>query len=109
MEAKKKELSDTLKMYITDHIKGQSGKIKDKSFIDFFLEKLPTGAEIKKTGSPFLFRDSVASLPSFIPMLYCGMDFHILIFEICIFNTINFWVNETLITMFIVYLIEKVI
>jgi hypothetical protein len=109
MEDKKQELGESLKSYITDHIKQQPNKIKDKAMDNLLLRTLPAGIKVERKGSPWLIRDSAPSYPSFIKVLYCGMDFKILFLMIEFFTFFNYFIENTMVTVFIIYVLEKII
>jgi len=109
MEAKKQELGDVLKSTIMDHIKGKPKAIKDKGMDNLLLDTLPEGVNISEKGSPWLIRDKVPSYPSFIAVLYCGLDFKVLLLMIQLFTGLNMYIENTMITMLVVYLLEKIL
>lgn len=109
MEQKKQELGDVLKATITEHIKGNPKAIKDKGVDNMLLGTMPEQVSVSDKGSPWLIRDKVPNYPSFISVLYCGLDFKVLLLMIQVFTGLNMYIENTMITMLVVYLLEKIL
>ena len=73
------------------------------------MGSLPEGVNITEKGQPWLVRDKIPTYPSFISVLYCGINFKVLFLMIQVFTAVNFYVENTMITMLVVYILEKIL
>lgn len=99
-----------------DHFKKLIFNIKsnDKKFIveknafERLMGMIPSGQNLSAlTDVGLLVKDSFLKWPSFAKVLFCNVDYDILIMNIMLFNMFDVAIENSIIAIFLVYFIEK--
>lgn len=82
----------------------------DRSACERLFSRLPTEINLSSlTGIPYLIRDYFSKWPSFTKILYCSLDYQILILLILLFSLFDRVSGSSIISIGIIYIIEKLL
>lgn len=99
-----------MKGYFSDIKLNPSTLIFNKNYFERLVGKIPSGVNLSALkGCPVLVKDAFARWPSFINVLYCKLDYDMLILYIMFFVLFDRVTGNSVIAIAIVYIIEKLL
>ncbi len=108
VEFKRNRLHDQFKRLINNIKMNDKKFIVEKNPCERLLGLVPSGYNLAQlTDVALLVKDSFSKWPSYSKVLYCHLDYDILILNILFFNMFDVASGNSIISLFIVYAIEK--
>ena len=109
-EVKKLTLKDKLKNYVEQAEMNHSKFVIKRGACERLIKSKPAAVDLSsKVGIPFLVMDYFSKWPSFTSVLYCALDYQIVILEILLFSLFDRITGSSVISVAIIYIIEKLL
>eukprot|EP00347_Sterkiella_histriomuscorum_P018733 403344384 len=109
-ECKKQQLSNQLKKVINEVYINKAQYIMERGCWERLLKRLPVEINLGAlTGIPYLVRDMFSKWPNFTSILYCSLDYQIVILFIMFFSVFDRASGSSIISIGIIYIIEKLL
>ena len=109
-EIKRFKLNDTLKKLINNASKESAKYIKIREPFERLVKMKPASIDIGITSKiPYFIKDYFEKWPSFTAILYCDLDYQILILFILTFSLFDRVSGSSIISIGVIYIIEKLL
>jgi len=109
MEERKRMIRDLFKNSIDKFEEGVKNiHMKRRTCIERLFKKVPDGVNIAALRDvPYFVEDATEKLPSFKSILYCSLDYQILIMMILVYTFIDLLIQNTIVGLLVAYAVEK--
>ena len=82
--------------------------VTERGFLERLVKSVPTTINMQAmTSIPYLVRDYFSKWPSYTTILYCSLDYQIVIMFILLFSLFDRVTGSSIISIAIIYIIEK--
>ena len=109
-EIKKLALSTKLKQYINLVEQKPAEYVMERTACERLVKMMPTRVNLGAiNGVPYLIRDYFSKWSSFTNILYCSLDYQNVILFILFFSLFDRLTGNSIISLAIIYLIEKML
>ena len=101
---------DAFKKLIYNTQQNDKKLVIEKNCCERLLNMVPGNANLSslKEGA-LLIKDYFTTWPSFAKILYCTLDYEIMIMNILLFNVFYAMIRSSMVSIFLIYIIEKLI